>query len=39
MVKVHYEPAELRAALQAAGFASAEVTTTPRFFLLGHATA
>lgn len=39
VVKVHYEPAELRAALQAAGFASAEVTTTPRFFLLGHATA
>jgi SAM-dependent methyltransferase len=39
VVKVHYEPAELRAALLAAGFASAEVTATPRFFLLGQATA
>jgi SAM-dependent methyltransferase len=39
VVKVHYEPAELQAALLAAGFASAEVTATPRFFLLGQATA
>ena len=39
IVKVFYEPAELRAALLRAGFASAEVTTTGRFFLLGSATA
>jgi methyltransferase family protein len=39
VVKVHYEPAELQAALLAAGFASAEVMATPRFFLLGQATA
>ena len=35
--KVYYEPTELEAALLAAGFASAEVTTTSRFFLLGKA--
>ena len=39
IVKVYYEPAELRAALLRAGFASAEVTTTGRFFLLGRVTA
>ena len=39
IVKVYYEPAELRAALLRAGFASAQVTTTGRFFLLGSATA
>ncbi|MGZ8527558.1 MAG: class I SAM-dependent methyltransferase [Candidatus Limnocylindrales bacterium] len=39
VVKVQYEPAELLAALHAAGFASSEVAATPRFFLLGHATA
>jgi SAM-dependent methyltransferase len=39
IVKVYYEPAELRAALLRAGFASADVTTTGRFFLLGSATA
>jgi demethylmenaquinone methyltransferase/2-methoxy-6-polyprenyl-1,4-benzoquinol methylase len=39
VVKVHYQPGELTAALLAAGFSSAEVTTTPRFFLLGRATA
>ena len=39
IVKVFYEPAELRAALLRAGFTSAEVTTTGRFFLLGSATA
>jgi SAM-dependent methyltransferase len=39
IVKVYYEPAQLRAALLRAGFASAEVTTTGRFFLLGSATA
>jgi SAM-dependent methyltransferase len=39
VVKVHYEAAELHAALLAAGFASAEVSATPRFFLLGRATA
>ncbi|MDP9483745.1 MAG: class I SAM-dependent methyltransferase [Chloroflexota bacterium] len=39
VVKVYYEPDELRDALLASGFASAEVTATPRFFLLGRATA
>jgi hypothetical protein len=39
IVKVYYRPAELRAALLRAGFASADVTTTGRFFLLGRATA
>jgi SAM-dependent methyltransferase len=39
IVKVYYEPAELEAALRQAGFASAAVTTTSRFFLLGSATA
>jgi SAM-dependent methyltransferase len=39
IVKVYYQPAELRAALLRAGFASAEVTTTGRFFLLANATA
>jgi SAM-dependent methyltransferase len=39
VVKVYYEPAELRAALLRAGFASADVTTTGRFFVLGSATA
>ena len=39
VVKVHYDPSELHAALLAAGFASAEVAATPRFFLLGHAIA
>ena len=39
VVKVHYDPPELHAALLAAGFASAEITATPRFFLLGHAIA
>jgi demethylmenaquinone methyltransferase/2-methoxy-6-polyprenyl-1,4-benzoquinol methylase len=38
IVKVYYEPAELEAALAAAGFATAEVTTTGRFFLTGVAT-
>jgi SAM-dependent methyltransferase len=37
--KVYYEPAELEAALLDAGFASAQVTTTERFFLLGRASA
>jgi SAM-dependent methyltransferase len=39
IVKVYYRPAQLRAALLRAGFASADVTTTGRFFLLGSATA
>ena len=39
IVKVYREPAELEAALRAAGFATAEVTTTGRFFVLGSATA
>lgn len=37
--KIYYAPAELEAALLAAGFSAAEVTTTSRFFLLGRATA
>jgi demethylmenaquinone methyltransferase/2-methoxy-6-polyprenyl-1,4-benzoquinol methylase len=37
--KVFYEPAELEAALLAAGFDSAEVKTTSRFFLMGQARA
>ncbi len=37
IVKVYYEPAELEQALIEAGFVTAEVTTTPRFFLLGRA--
>jgi demethylmenaquinone methyltransferase/2-methoxy-6-polyprenyl-1,4-benzoquinol methylase len=39
IVKVFYEPAELQAALLRAGFGTAEVTTTGRFFLLGQAAA
>jgi demethylmenaquinone methyltransferase/2-methoxy-6-polyprenyl-1,4-benzoquinol methylase len=39
VVKVYWQPAELEAALHAAGFATAEVTTTSRFFLLGRASA
>lgn len=37
--KVHYEVDELVEALLAAGYATAEVTTTARFFLLGRAVA
>ena len=39
IVKVYREPAELEAALRDAGFATAAVTTTGRFFVLGSATA
>jgi uncharacterized protein YaaQ len=39
IVKVYREPAELEAALREAGFATAKVTTTGRFFVLGSATA
>jgi demethylmenaquinone methyltransferase/2-methoxy-6-polyprenyl-1,4-benzoquinol methylase len=39
IVKVYYSPAELEAALLEAGFASADVSSTGRFFLLGRATA
>ena len=39
IVKVYYQPAELEAALAAAGFTNAAVTTTGRFFLTGVATA
>jgi demethylmenaquinone methyltransferase/2-methoxy-6-polyprenyl-1,4-benzoquinol methylase len=39
IVKVFYEPDELRAALGGAGFEAVEVTTTGRFFLLGTARA
>ena len=38
IIKVYYEPVELEAALLAAGFASAEVSSTSRFFLIGRAT-
>ena len=37
VVKVYYDPTELEAALAAAGFTAAEVTTTGRFFLTGVA--
>jgi demethylmenaquinone methyltransferase/2-methoxy-6-polyprenyl-1,4-benzoquinol methylase len=37
--KIYYEPAELERALTAAGFESAQVENTSRFFLLGRATA
>jgi demethylmenaquinone methyltransferase/2-methoxy-6-polyprenyl-1,4-benzoquinol methylase len=36
IVKVYYEPRELVAALERAGFEGGTVTTTGRFFLLGH---
>lgn len=39
VVKVFYEPAELEGELRRAGFTSAEVGITARFFLLGRATA
>jgi SAM-dependent methyltransferase len=39
VVKVYYTPAELEAALALAGFVSAKVTTTGRFFLIGAALA
>ena len=39
IVKVYYSPGELEAALTAAGFSDARVTTTGRFFLTGVATA
>ena len=39
IVKVYYTPAELQAALLEAGFGSADVTATGRFFVLGRATA
>jgi demethylmenaquinone methyltransferase/2-methoxy-6-polyprenyl-1,4-benzoquinol methylase len=35
--KIHYSPAELEAALTNAGFVDANVETTERFFVLGHA--
>jgi len=38
IVKVYWQPAELEAALLAAGFATATITTTSRFFLMGEAT-
>ncbi|HET8785798.1 MAG TPA: methyltransferase domain-containing protein [Candidatus Limnocylindrales bacterium] len=37
IVKVFYDPDELRQALSAAGFDAVEVTTTARFFVLGTA--
>jgi demethylmenaquinone methyltransferase/2-methoxy-6-polyprenyl-1,4-benzoquinol methylase len=37
IVKVFYDPDELRGALSAAGFDAADVTTTGRFFILGTA--
>ena len=39
ITKVFHEPAEIEAALQAAGFAESGVTTTGRFFVLGSAVA
>lgn len=39
IVKVYYEPDDLRSALERAGFVAAEVTTTGRFFITGVATA
>jgi SAM-dependent methyltransferase len=39
IVKVFYDRSELKAALVVAGFAEAEVRETPRFFLLGRASA
>jgi demethylmenaquinone methyltransferase/2-methoxy-6-polyprenyl-1,4-benzoquinol methylase len=39
IVKVYYQPEELVAALERAGFEGASVTTTGRFFLLGEARA
>jgi len=39
IVKVYREPAELESALRDAGFATAAVATTGRFFVLGSATA
>jgi len=37
--KVYYQPQEMTAALSSAGFESADVVMTPRFFLLGSAVA
>jgi SAM-dependent methyltransferase len=39
VVKVYHQPAVLAERLLEAGFSSAEVAVTPRFFLLGRATA
>jgi hypothetical protein len=39
IVKIFYTPDELTDALRAAGFASSEVTTTGRFFVLGRGSA
>jgi demethylmenaquinone methyltransferase/2-methoxy-6-polyprenyl-1,4-benzoquinol methylase len=38
IVKVFYEPDELREALGTVGFEDVDVTTTGRFFILGTAT-
>ncbi len=35
--KIYYQPGDLETALREAGFATAHVTTTPRFFVLGEA--
>jgi SAM-dependent methyltransferase len=37
--KIYWQPDELESALRTAGFATADVSTTPRFFLLGKAVA
>jgi hypothetical protein len=39
IVKVFYSPEELTGALRQAGFATPEVTTTGRFFILGRGSA
>ena len=38
-IEVHHDPERLEPALLAAGFAAAEVSTTPRFFVMGRARA
>jgi demethylmenaquinone methyltransferase/2-methoxy-6-polyprenyl-1,4-benzoquinol methylase len=39
ITKIYWQPAELTAALESAGFADIQVQLTPRFFLLGSAAA
>jgi len=39
ITKIYWTPVEMEAALAAAGFVAAEVQQTPRFFILGRATA
>jgi len=39
ITKIYWNPSEIEAALSAAGFTAVDVQQTPRFFLLGRATA